>query len=140
VKKILMAAALVVAFAQAAQADSLPKDFRGTWCYVGEYGGRVQYEYLSPFEGDSCKARDGILKFKADQYEEIESGCRFTAVKAWTDPKKARNTKEMGAPSVRIDSTCDGEGCTWKEQLTAYIEKGTLNVLRRAFKEKCEGS
>lgn len=134
-KTLLLATACAVALTATAQAGpTVPEDIRGAWCRTGADG---KVSVYSPTETGKCEAEDGIMTIKPDRYVGWEHTCRYTSVKTWFDPNIARSTKSMGVYVSRIDARCGGEGCTWKEQLTAHEAKGALYVTSRHFGERC---
>jgi hypothetical protein len=102
------------------------KDVLGSWCYVGTVV-KGEAQYGEKFDKD-CDTPSDILIIQPTRYEGWEYGCRFTAVKTWFDPNIIASTKTMGVKVSRIESSCEGIDCTWKEQLTVYVEKGTLII------------
>jgi hypothetical protein len=80
------------------------------------------------------------MTIRSTSYRGWEHGCRFTAVKTWFDPNIVAATKMMGVKVSRIEADCNGEGCTWKEQMTAYVTKGTLVIRnKRHYRDSCNG-
>jgi hypothetical protein len=128
-KRLLITAIAAIAVASpAAAAPTLHRDVQGRWCTDGS----VQlWEYT-----DANCAPENAITVKPDRYEGWEFGCRITAVKKTFDRDIIASTKTMGAWVARVNATCSGIDCEWQEQMTMYVEKGTLfmrdrNVYRR---------
>jgi hypothetical protein len=95
----------------------------GSWCAAN---GESSY---SP--GKDCSS-DGTITFYPSSYEGWEQSCRITSVKTTT------SNKTMGDKVSNIFANCNGEGCTWKEQITVHVTKGTLVVEnKRDNRERC---
>jgi hypothetical protein len=89
---------------------------------------------------DDGNCGDSIMTVYPTYYKAWEHTCRFTAVKTWFDRNVIASTKTMGVTVTSVDASCSGEGCTWKEQFTLYIEKGTFKIRNhRHYQESCGG-
>jgi hypothetical protein len=59
-------------------------------------------------------------------------------VQTWFDPKIPLATKTRPGVWVgRMSARCEGEGCRWRERVTAYFSKGSLFFERIVSNEKC---
>ena len=113
------------------------EDLIGSWCPSPYQEDDKDERHYWPKDSD---CGDGILTIHRSSYEGWEQSCRFTSVKTRFDPSVDANTKMMGTKVSRINANCSGEECTWKEQMTAYVTKGTLVVKnRRHYRERCTG-
>jgi len=111
------------------------KEIIGEWC---DY--RYEKEMsLFPKLDEDCG--DGILNIQVNGIKGWEHSCRYTAVKTWYDPTIPTATKTpTGALVSRIEMTCAGEGCTWRERVTIHLGKGYLAYKSNwRSKDKCEG-
>jgi hypothetical protein len=75
---------------------------------------------------DTARARensgDGSLSFKPDEYEEWELRCKYVSVKTRYDHTIIPQTP--GARVSRAVSNCEGEGCSWREEMMRAPWKG----------------
>jgi hypothetical protein len=139
-KKLLMTTATLLALGSlpSLAAPTVDENLIGSWCVANEDGGKNETRYWSKTDGQDCG--DGILIIRPTSYRGWEHSCRFTAVKTRFDPNIVAATKMMGVKVSRIEARCEGEGCTWREQLTAYVSKGTLVIKNtRHYRERCNG-
>jgi hypothetical protein len=112
-------------------------DIVGSWCLISQ--DKIEHRYLID-EERNCNAAEPLTIGPSHYIRYEEEICHFTAVKTWFDPNIVAATKTMGVNVSRINSTCGGEGCTWKEQVIAYVTKGTLVVkYERHSQERCRG-
>jgi hypothetical protein len=134
-KKLLLTAAALFAFAVSAQAGpTVHKDVIGSWCRHTD-----ENTYISLLPGEEKNCGDGIVVIKSNLYQGWEHECRYTAVKTWFDRSIIATTKTMGVTVSRVDASCEGEGCTWREQLTFYKAQGTLTIRNpRHYRERCK--
>src|SRR5260370_1088654 len=115
---------------------TIHKDVLGSWCYSGTVV-KGEFQYSEKFNKD-CDDPINTMTVHPTRYEGWEHSCRFTAVKTWFDPNIIANTKTWGVKVSRIESSCEGIDCTWKEQLTIYVTKETFIVKNpRQYQERC---
>jgi hypothetical protein len=123
--RIFATAAAVMLLAMTAHADPVPREIIGTWCLSSEYDGKAYY--LEAEAGSDCNGNGGnVLVIKSDRYNGHEFSCRFTEVKAWTDRDEPLNTKQMTAPTVRIEALCGIGNDQWREMVVLALSKGML--------------
>jgi hypothetical protein len=84
-----------------AQAQNLPKQMVGTWCF------KDGFKDVSYYVRSECKHEDGgpsdrIFKLFPKESEGHESGCEFTKIKEIIKNKE-----------YKIREKCGGEGMTW---------------------------
>jgi hypothetical protein len=136
---MMIAALLALSSSLSLAGPTVHKDLLGSWCTDGttdsiDADGAVMYSELQSKE----ECGDGIMTIYPTYYKGWEHSCRFTAVKTWFDRNLIASTKTMGVTVTRVDASCKGEGCTWKEQFSLYIEKGTFKIRnRRHYQERC---
>jgi hypothetical protein len=136
-KRLATAFALVLALTTPAlAAPTVHKEVVGTWCVISNDETRKETTY-SEFNG-KCENPLDLLIIERGNYRGSEHTCHITAVKTWFDKNIIRSTKEMGVPVSRVISNCEGlDRCTWREQITLYVEKGTLVIKNgRSWGEK----
>jgi hypothetical protein len=128
-KTIIFAAAVLAASVTASHAGDVPADMIGDWCDAGrgQYFGAL---------GEPCKTPN-VLTIDEDGYSIFEMHCSFTSVTAAIDRRQARDTKTMGAPTMKIRSECEREDCRWIDAGTFTLSKGTLSVNLRSRKTSC---
>jgi hypothetical protein len=139
-KLLVVISTLAIATAPGTASHTAPtvhKDIVGSWCPSPYQEDGKDERHYWPKDRD---CGDGILTIHPSSYEAWEQSCRFTSVKTSFDPSVDANTKIMGVKVARIGAKCNGEECTWKKQLTAYVTKGTLVVKNeRRSRERCRG-
>jgi hypothetical protein len=123
--RLLATATAVMVVATTAHADPVPREIIGTWCFSSEYDGKAYY--LEAEASSDCNGAGGkILVINSDRYNGHEFSCRFTEVKAWINRDQPLNTKQMGAPTVRIEALCGIGTDQWRETVVLALSKGTL--------------
>jgi hypothetical protein len=130
--KLLLAAALALSGSAAIAGPTVHKAALGSWCSVGP-SDKGAFLYLEKIR-DCDKPTDNLHVYP-DHYEGWEYACRFTGVKTWFDPKIIANTKEWGVKVSRVEASCAGIDCTWKERLTVYVSKGAF-VLKDVYQSR----
>jgi len=110
----------------------------GEWCWNDTDDGGPFHEKLA---NENC---EGVLSIQKDgielRYE--EGGCTATAIKTWYDTTISPATKTPGGVLVsKIDMSCVGEGCTWRQQITVHFAKGVLFYKNNWHsRDKCKGN
>jgi hypothetical protein len=113
----MMLVATVLIMCRSADAAQLPKQFFGTWC-LGPEDRHVLIEGTP-----NCRADEEEMIFTRNGYDGPEYSCRYVAIQTWRDRNLPYSTKEMGAPTAKIDARCEGEGCQWRERLVIRFPK-----------------
>lgn len=111
----------------------VPDQFVGRWCGTEEYYIlRGEPSYVNP-TGDCLKDEDPLV-INSEGYGTRDAWCRVDSTKTWIDRAEARDTKNMGAPSIQIYATCfDADyKVLRKELLIMVLTKGTLKIKERS--------
>jgi hypothetical protein len=107
--------------------------FVGRWCGTeGYYILRGEPSYVNP-TGD-CLNDEVPLVIDREGYGMRDAWCKADSIKTWIDRGEARDTKNLGAPSIQINATCFDTNYKMlrKEVLTIVLTKGTLKVKERS--------
>jgi hypothetical protein len=91
--------ALVIAMTNAHAVSKVPAEMVGNWCFFDKYDGQTQQYLACEIQNNS----DTHLVIDAYGYSGHEYGCVNLAVKTWIDRNLPLNTKEMGAPIMRVE-------------------------------------
>jgi hypothetical protein len=137
-RKLLMLTAVLLALGSSPglAGPTVHKELLGSWCFMGQDEITGKNRYYEQLPG-SKECDDAVTTFKLDRLHGWEHGCRYTAVKTWFDPDIVATTKTWGVKVSRIEASCEGDGCTWRAQITAYVSKGTLNTTIRRYQARC---
>jgi hypothetical protein len=111
----------------------IPDPFVGRWCGTEEYYiSRGEPSYVNP-TGDCLKDEEPLV-IDREGYGTRDAWCKMDSIKTWIDRGEARDTKNMGAPSIRINATCfDTSYKTLRREfLIMVLTKGTLKVKERS--------
>ena len=111
----------------------ISNQFVGRWCGDKEYYIlRGEPSYINP-TGDCLKDEDPLV-IDREGYGTRDAWCRADSIKTWIDWGEVRDTKNMGAPSIRINATCFDTNYKifWKEFLEMVLTKGTLKIKGRS--------
>jgi hypothetical protein len=111
----------------------IPGQFVGRWCGGEEYYIlRGEPSYVNP-TGDCLKDEDPLV-IDREGYGTRDAWCKVDSIKTWIDWGEARDTKNMGAPSIRINATCFDTNykILWREFLIMVLTKGTLKIKERS--------
>jgi hypothetical protein len=126
--KTLIAAAALLISSVGAQADQLPKDMLGVWCFSSEHQAYWPND-VKPCDKDS----DGRLIMKQNGYDAHEEKCRFTAIKQ-TGRYTAAHTKpswpDGWTPVMSVVAQCSGEGDKWIKRFEFSLDKSTILTIR----------
>jgi hypothetical protein len=125
-RKILLAAAAVLAFNVHAKADQLPEAYLGSWCLVnkGKQVGEL-YEaskFKTKEELDECRGGDMFIDFKKDRYEGWEYTCKLKSIK-------------RVAEKVITTAVCYYLDDEWDERLEMTYQRGGMLALSRRITE-----
>jgi hypothetical protein len=140
-KKILAITAAAVAVMTATCAHAAPtihKDVLGTWCGPPYTNEALKESIYGEPPTEKCPEPEDFLTIGPSSYRGFEFVCRVTAVKRYFDRNVIRSTKEMGDTVSQVTSSCEGMECEWREQVSLYLQKGSLVVKGRwRTREKC---
>jgi hypothetical protein len=117
----------------------LPSTFLGDWCFIPTQGGTADlYD-----RGSHEACRTSWLNIRQDGYDgqDGNSGpkmaCRAAAITVkiipdFHDPSSKYFNNASFSDHYTIRSQCGGEGSSWQEKKTMYIEKGLLTIEPRS--------
>jgi hypothetical protein len=109
----------------------IPEQFVGRWCGGQEWYILREPSYLNP-TGD-CLTDEDPLVIDRKSYGMRDAYCEVDSIKTWIDWGEPRDTRNMGAPSIRINATCfDTNYNRWKEFLIMVLPKGSLKIKERS--------
>jgi hypothetical protein len=109
----------------------IPEDFVGRWCGKQQWYDLREPSHINP-TGDCLKDEEPLVIFRKG-YGTREAYCEVDSIKTWIDWGEPRDTKNMGALSIRIDATCfDTNYKRWKEFLIMVLPKGSLKIKERS--------
>lgn len=111
----------------------IPAQFVGRWCGTEEYYIlRGEPSYVNP-TGD-CLNDEVPLVIDGEGYGTRDAWCKVGSIKTWIDRGEARDTKNMGAPSIQINATCfdTNDKILRRELLIMVLTKGTLKIKERS--------
>jgi hypothetical protein len=109
----------------------IPDQFVGRWCGGQEWYDLREPSYFNP-TGDCLKDEDPLV-IDRKGYGTKEAYCEVDSIKTSIDWGEPRNTKNMGAPSIRINATCfDINYNRWREVLILVLPKGSLKIKEKA--------
>jgi hypothetical protein len=104
----------------------IPVQFVGRWCGTEEnYILRGEPSYVNQ-TGDCLKDEDPLV-IDNEGYGTRGAWCKVDSIKTWIDRGEARDTKNMGAPSIQINATCFDTNYKMfrREFLIMVLTKGT---------------
>ena len=111
----------------------IPDQFVGRWCGTEEYYIlRGEPSYVNP-TGD-CLNDEYPLVIDREGYGTKDAWCMADSIKTLIDRGEARDTKNMGAPSIQINATCFDTNykILRREFLIMVLTKGTLKIKKRS--------
>jgi hypothetical protein len=110
----------------------IPGQFVGRWCGEEEYYILREPSYVNP-TGD-CLKDEYPLVIDREGYGTRDAWCKVDSIKTSIDWGEARDTKNMGAPSIRINATCFDTNykILWRELRIMVLTKGDLKIKERS--------
>ena len=111
----------------------VPNQFVGRWCGTEEYYIlRGDPSYINP-TGD-CLNDEHLLVINKEGYGTRDAWCKADSMKTWIDRAEARDTKNMGAPSIQINATCFDTNYKLlrREIIIMVLTKGALKIKVRS--------
>jgi|SRR6516225_7735300 hypothetical protein len=132
-KKLLMMAAALLAFATPARADQLPAIYLGQWCASGD---EPDSAYFAVTPENKC-GETHLLTIKQDRLiEGVETECRFRSIKKTNDlrPNHTKPTKADWTPVMEILAYC--EEIASHVKLRLIYQKGALSIESKTLRGK----
>jgi hypothetical protein len=115
-KRLLMNAASVLAFAGAASAGELPRDYLGRWCSDGYTDGRM-WRVINQFKQD-CDVWVVVQPRGLRNWDNENGICRFLSIRKVGKffAVTARCHAEDGTYTTKIELSASGDFLTLKEE------------------------
>src|SRR6516165_5394151 len=110
----------------------IPDQFVGRWCGGEEWYILREPSYINP-TGD-CLKDENTLVIDRKGYGTRDAYCEVDSIKTSIDRGEPRDTKNMGAPSIRTNATCFDTkyNIRWRESLIMVLSKGSLKIKERS--------